>query len=152
MQVDKENTIELILPSTLGNEKAAMDLVESVTKNLSFSEDRQEEIKTAVAEACINAFEHGNSFNHSENVLIVFKETNRFLEIDIEDSGGGFNLLKHPEKLDVKKKLSSKSKEDLRGWGLYIIKKIVDKLEAEQTNNGYMLKMFFKLPGEKVGK
>lgn len=136
--------IELQIPSSLGNEKAAMDLADSLTNNLQFSKDRQAEIKTAVSEACINAIEHGNKFDTDKKVQILFRESKKFLEIEVIDYGDGFLFDKHPDQINVLKKIESNRREDLRGWGLYIIKKITDKIEAQKLNYGYSLKMFFK--------
>jgi serine/threonine-protein kinase RsbW len=54
-----ENKIELHIPSVIGFEKVAMECAASVAKKMGFTEDRIEDLKTAVAEACLNAIEHG---------------------------------------------------------------------------------------------
>jgi len=54
---------ELRLPTRLGFEKVAMNTAASVAQLMGFTEDRVEDLKTAVAEACINAIEHGNQMN-----------------------------------------------------------------------------------------
>jgi hypothetical protein len=54
---------ELRLPSRLGFEKVAMNTAASVAQIMGFSDDRVNDLKTAVAEACINAIEHGNRMN-----------------------------------------------------------------------------------------
>jgi serine/threonine-protein kinase RsbW len=55
----KSANVEVRLPSRLGYEKGAMSTAASVAKLMGFREDRIEDLKTAVAEACINAIEHG---------------------------------------------------------------------------------------------
>jgi len=47
-------------------EKVAMDFAASVAKMRQFPEARIEDLKTAIAEACINAIEHGNKMDASE--------------------------------------------------------------------------------------
>ncbi len=59
----KPTTVEVRLPSRLGYEKVAMSTAAAVAKLMGFREDRVEDLKTAVAEACINAMEHGNRLN-----------------------------------------------------------------------------------------
>ena len=49
--------------SRMGYEKVAMSTARPVAKLMGFPEDRIEDLKTAVAEACINAIEHGNRLN-----------------------------------------------------------------------------------------
>jgi hypothetical protein len=51
---------ELSVPSEPGNERIAMERVAEVVKELDLSEQRLERLKTAVAEATMNAIEHGN--------------------------------------------------------------------------------------------
>jgi hypothetical protein len=55
-----EQTLELRIPSVLGFEKLAMDFAADVAKMMNVPEERVEDLKTAVAEACVNAIEHGN--------------------------------------------------------------------------------------------
>ena len=62
-----DNKIELHIPSIMGFEKIAMECSASVAKKMGFTEDRIEDLKTAVAEACLNAIEHGNKMD--TNVL-----------------------------------------------------------------------------------
>ena len=59
----KSTSVEVRLPSRLGYEKVAMSTAAAVAKLMGFREDRIEDLKTAVAEACINAIEHGNRLN-----------------------------------------------------------------------------------------
>ena len=47
--------VEVKLPSRLGFEKVAMGTAASVAKLMGFPDDRIEDLKTALAEACINA-------------------------------------------------------------------------------------------------
>jgi serine/threonine-protein kinase RsbW len=45
--------VEIFLPSTLGYEKVARSAAEAVASEMGFSEDRIEDLKTAIAEACM---------------------------------------------------------------------------------------------------
>ena len=51
---------ELRLPTRLGFEKVAMNTAASAAQLMGFSEESVDDLKTAVAEACINSIEHGN--------------------------------------------------------------------------------------------
>lgn len=62
MTENNPGTIELHIPSRLGYEKIAMNTAASTARMMGFSDERVEDLKTAVAEACINAMEHGNKF------------------------------------------------------------------------------------------
>lgn len=60
------NQIELHVPSVMEFEKVAMECAATAAKNMGFTEDRVEGLKTAVAEACLNAIEHGNKMDTSK--------------------------------------------------------------------------------------
>ena len=64
-------SVEVRLPSRLGFEKVAMATAASVARLKGFSDERIEDLKTAVAEACINAIEHGNHLNENLSVGII---------------------------------------------------------------------------------
>ena len=56
-----EKAVELSLPNVVGYERIAMGCSETFAKNLGFAPERIEDLKTAVAEACLNAMRiHGN--------------------------------------------------------------------------------------------
>lgn len=63
METKHREVIELAIPSRLGLERVAIDAAASVAQLMGFSEDRIEDLKTAVDEACLNAIEHGNQQN-----------------------------------------------------------------------------------------
>jgi len=67
----QNNKIELHIPSVMGYEKVAMECAASTAKKMGFTEDRIEDLKTAVAEACLNAIEHGNEMDTSTKVGIT---------------------------------------------------------------------------------
>jgi serine/threonine-protein kinase RsbW len=51
---------EFPVSSEPGNERQAMESVASMIKDLGLAQQRLERLKTAVAEATLNAMEHGN--------------------------------------------------------------------------------------------
>ena len=55
MQETKKRRIQLHIPSELGYEKVAMAAAATLATKIGFSQDRIEDLKTAVGEACINA-------------------------------------------------------------------------------------------------
>lgn len=67
--IDVPIITELRLPTRLGVEKVAMSTAASVAGIMGFSADRVEDLKTAVAEACINAIEHGNKLDDRLGVV-----------------------------------------------------------------------------------
>ncbi len=99
----KSANVEVRLPSRLGYEKVAMSTAASVAKLMGFREDRIEDLKTAVAEACINAIEHGNRLNEGLSVGVVLSAGEDALEVKVIDDGKGLKTL--PQKPDIDKKI-----------------------------------------------
>ena len=71
MTPTKPTTVEVKLPSRMGFEKVAMSTASAVARLMGFRDDRIEDLKTAVAEACINAIEHGNRLNEQLSIGVV---------------------------------------------------------------------------------
>lgn len=125
MRTDQTNIIELTLPSRLGYEKVAMNTAASVAKLMGFSEDRVEDLKTAVAEACINSMEHGNHLNEALKVGVMLSVNDDSLEIKVTDQGGGAQGGVHVP--DINKKMHGE--ESPRGMGMFLIQALVDEAE-----------------------
>ena len=70
-----------------------MSTASSVAKLMGFREDRIEDLKTAVAEACINAIEHGNRLNEKLSVGVVLSAGADALEVKVIDDGKGLKTL-----------------------------------------------------------
>ena len=124
-QDEKDRTIELRLPSKLGYEKVAMNTASSVAKLMGFAEDRVEDLKTAVAEACINAMEHGNKLDGSLSIGVVLSIAADSLEVKVTDTGDGPQHVTLPP--DIDKKMLGE--EDPRGMGMFLIQALVDEAE-----------------------
>jgi serine/threonine-protein kinase RsbW len=116
----------------MGYEKVAMSTAASVAKLMGFRDDRIEDLKTAIAEACINAIEHGNRLNEGLSVGVVLSASDDSLEVKVIDDGTG--LKKLPPKPDMDKKMHGE--EDPRGMGMFLIQALVDEAEWVAGSNG----------------
>jgi serine/threonine-protein kinase RsbW len=128
----KTTTVEVRLPSRMGFEKVAMSTAASVAKLMGFREDRVEDLKTAVAEACINAIEHGNRLNEKLSVGVVLSAGADSLEVKVIDDGKGMS--RHQAKPDIDRKMHGE--EDPRGMGMFLIQALVDEAEWVAGSNG----------------
>jgi serine/threonine-protein kinase RsbW len=99
MSATKTTNVEVRLPSRMGFEKVAMSTAAAVAKLMGFRDDRVEDLKTAVAEACINAIEHGNRLNEKLSVGVVLSAGEDSLEVKVIDDGTGMKM--HPAKPDI---------------------------------------------------
>jgi serine/threonine-protein kinase RsbW len=122
---EHRSSIELRLPSRLGFEKVAMNTAASVAQLMGFSDERIEDLKTAVAEACINAMEHGNKFDETQSVGVVLSMGSDSLEVKVHDTGTGPQG--HAAAPDIDKKMHEQ--EEARGMGMFLIESLVDEVE-----------------------
>ena len=119
------SSVEVRLPSELGFEKIAMSTAAGMAAMMGFSDDRIEDLKTAVAEACINAIEHGNRFDDRLDIAVVLSSNNDELEIKVIDDGNG--LRTSPSTPDIDRKMAGE--EEPRGMGMFLIQSLVDEAE-----------------------
>ncbi|MGA2807570.1 MAG: ATP-binding protein [Terracidiphilus sp.] len=132
MSAPNPTTVEIRLPSRLGYEKVAMSTASAVAKLMGFREDRVEDLKTAVAEACINAIEHGNRLNEKLSVGVVLSVDVDSLEVKVIDDGKG--MKGRPVKPDIDRKMHGE--EDPRGMGMFLIQALVDEAEWVAGSDG----------------
>ena len=96
---------ELSVPSEPGNERIAMERVAEVVKELGLSEQRLERLKTAVAEATMNAIEHGN--RRLPEVPVAIEVLSSGVDLSVRISDQGKSLVPDPDREvpDLKSKL-----------------------------------------------
>lgn len=121
----KPATVEVRLPSRLGYEKVAMSTAAAVAKLVGLRPERIEDLKTAVAEACINAIEHGNRLNERLSVGVILSASDDLLEVKVIDDGKGIRSL--PPRPNIDRKMHGE--EDPRGMGMFLIQALVDEAE-----------------------
>lgn len=121
-----KDNVALYLPSVLGYEKIARRAAEAVAEEMNFNQNRIEDLKTAVAEACMNAIEHGNHFERGVNVAVHMTILPDKLEVRVADIG----------RQQVPDKLPSPGSGDMRGWGFFFIQNLVDEMEIVKLPDG----------------
>lgn len=129
--------IELKLPVLPDMELIATQTAEIVSRHMGLSEEKSAEMGMALIEACINAFEHSLSTN---NVFIHFIIDEESLIIKVIDQGIGFDQ----SKVEIPKIENKLAGERKRGWGLQLIRELVDSVEFESTNEGTTVTMVKK--------
>ena len=136
-----EKLVELRIPNILGSEKEAIEKAVAVAREMGFSHDRVEDLKTAVAEACINAIEHGNKFDVNTMVGITLASDKSALEVTVHDEGDGIK----PENIP-KERTNPKGLPQRRGYGIFLIKNLVNEMSfASRPGNGNDVKMIIHL-------
>ena len=137
--------IEFEEPSASGNERRVMQRVADAVSDAGLEPKRFERLKTAVSEAAMNAIEHGNHRDPSLPVQVRVTATERELTVRIVDNGGGQEI-PAAETPDLEAKLAGLQKP--RGWGLFLIKNMVDDLRTHTTATHHTVELVMRL-GEK---
>jgi serine/threonine-protein kinase RsbW len=102
------------------------------------SDDRVDDLKIAVSEACTNAIEAHDALDTEERVLVECWADEERLEVRIEDRGTGFdvsNLPEHPPVTDPERLKFE------RGLGIPLIKALVDEVEFSSSDEGTAVRM-----------
>lgn len=127
--------IRLTLPMMPEVEVTATHTAEAVARLMAFAPDQIDELKHALVEACINAFEHSQSQDDQIYIRFVMREEE--LEIVIQDHGKGFDPGAVP-KPDLHTQLAGGRK---RGWGLLLIENLMDSVQVVSDEQGTTLAM-----------
>ena len=121
------------LPSEPGNERLALARVAETVQGLGLSDSRLEKLKTAVAEATMNAIEHGNRNRAEIPVEVEVTQDGDDIVVAISDQGGDAAGQAGPaQEPDLLQKLDGA--QSPRGWGLFLIRNMVDAMDI--TTNG----------------
>ena len=139
---------ELSVPSQPGNERRAMEEVAGTVEGLGLPDRTLERLKTAVAEATMNAMEHGNRYKEEAPVLIEVSATDAELSVKITDEGSGPAAF-DPQTPDLEAKLDGA--QTPRGWGLFLIKSMVDEMNVTGDERHHTVELILHLNGRAEG-
>ena len=131
-QVAPRSLDTFTLASEPGNERLALARVAGTVKDLGLSDARLERLKTAVAEATMNAIEHGNGNRPEIPVEVKVTQDGDEIVVAITDQGGREAQAGadpgRPEEPDLVRKLDGD--QSPRGWGLFLIRNMVDAMDV----------------------
>jgi len=136
--------LQVTLPGEQGNERQAMDLVAEAVAGVGLEPAKLDRLKTAVSEAAMNAIEYGSQSDPSIPIDVEVVVSGGDLIVRISDRGLG-GPLGDSEEPDLEKKLAGEQKP--RGWGLFLIKHMVDAMEIETHGTGQTLALIVHLEG-----
>ncbi|HEY6148555.1 MAG TPA: ATP-binding protein [Thermoanaerobaculia bacterium] len=119
--------VSLTIPVASDMEIVATAQVAALGEYIDMPHDKIDEIKLALVEACINAFEHANT--RDDRVHLTFRvgrdeDGPDFLEVEVFDQGRGFDhsIVEVP----TPEKTFTGGKK--RGWGLQIMRSLMDSV------------------------
>ncbi|HEV2852789.1 MAG TPA: ATP-binding protein [Thermoanaerobaculia bacterium] len=126
--------VTLALPMAPEAELEASKTATAIAESIRMSPDRIDEVRMAVVEACINALEHSHAADRKVFVTyqVVGDRDPEKLRILVRDNGVGFSPEVVPEPT-MAGKLKAVHK---RGWGLQIIRGLMDEVEIRSGAEG----------------
>ena len=139
---------ELSVPSEPGNERLAMEEVAGTVEGLGLPDRTLERLKTAVAEATMNAMEHGNQYRAEVPVFIEVAASEADLSVRITDEGSGPPTF-DSETPDLAAKLDGA--QTPRGWGLFLIKSMVDEMNVTGDERHHTIELIVHRGGRAEG-
>ena len=142
----RQTLAELSIPSEPGNERLATQEVGKAVSGLGLPERTLERLKTAVAEATMNAMEHGNRYIPEVPVKIEVWLLEKRLLVRIIDRGGSPPPNPIAQRPDIEAKLEGM--QTPRGWGLFLIKNMVDEMRVSGNPDHHTVELVLHLNGE----
>jgi serine/threonine-protein kinase RsbW len=129
-----QRILELQVPSSVEHIATVRLVVSSAASwRRDLSDDRIDDLKLAVSEACTNAVEANRETRPRAPVTVAVYEADSYLEVQVSDQGGGFDpaeLSPHPPVTDPQR-LNFE-----RGLGIPLIRTLVDDVRFEPTDRG----------------
>jgi serine phosphatase RsbU (regulator of sigma subunit)/anti-sigma regulatory factor (Ser/Thr protein kinase) len=143
---------EWSFPSAPGNERLAIAAVNEALGDHLLSQRRREQLASAVAEATMNAMEHGNHYQLELPVMVEALVSDTAVAVRISDEGGAGVAVETPddyEPPDLAAKLAGL--QTPRGWGLFLIKHLVDEMRVSADEKRHTVELIMRLeePEEK---
>ena len=102
------------------------------------ADDRVDDLKLALSEACTNAIEAHAALGAQETVMVRWVEGDDRLEVGVQDRGPGFDpatLPEHPPVTDPER-LNFE-----RGLGIPLIRSLVDEVDFVREEQGMVVRM-----------
>jgi serine phosphatase RsbU (regulator of sigma subunit)/anti-sigma regulatory factor (Ser/Thr protein kinase) len=130
------------LPSEPGNERQAMTRVIDAVAPLSLGQDAMERLRTAVSEGVMNAIEHGNGNNPELPVGVTAAVEGSNLVVRIVDRGSA--IVPEAPQPDLDLKLVGL--QGPRGWGLFLIRNMVDDMRQFVGDGSHTVELVLSLP------
>jgi serine/threonine-protein kinase RsbW len=137
--------IELEIPARAEFVALARLVVSALASSDSnLADDRIDDLKLAVSEACTNAIEAHDAAGTSERVLLRCWADEQSLEVRIEDRGHGFDPAQLPDHPPVTDPDRLKFE---RGLGIPLIRALVDEVEFSPTGEGTAVRLVMRNNG-----
>ena len=139
---------EFTVPSEAGAERGAVERVAAAVARLDLLPTaRLEQLKTAVAEAVMNAAEHGNRHQAELPVAVRVTASVAHLEVAVTDQSGDRPI---PDATEPDLDAKVAGRQTPRGWGLFLIRNMVDELRTSGDGAHHTVHLVMHLRGHRA--
>lgn len=139
---NSDHRVEIILTNQIGYERIAMACSATFAQLLGLSSERIEDLKTVVAEAAVNAMEHGNKGLPDSRVRVSMSYKDNAINVAVTDEGKGIKIF--PPKPNIERIIDQL--DPPIGFGIFLIKQLADKVEfLPAPNKGHVVNMSINL-------
>ena len=143
---DRDELDRFVVPFDAVDERAAMQRVGEVVGALGGLAPAQlEGLRSAVAEAVMNAVEHGNAGRTELPVELRVLASGNDVVVEVTDQGVGEPLPDTVVEPDLEAKL--RGEQSPRGWGLFLIRELLDDLRVHRRDAGQTVALVLKRNG-----
>lgn len=131
----------LSLRGAPGCEKVAVAAAAAAGRHVGLPSSRLDDVRTAVAEACLNGIEHG-AVGPGKPLRLTFDVSHDSFRVVVTDHGRGFSPAdcREPRLMDM---LSEGGAN--RGWGLYLMQRLADSVAVKVRPAGCSVELHFSL-------
>ncbi|HEX5708907.1 MAG TPA: ATP-binding protein [Pyrinomonadaceae bacterium] len=131
---------EMVIPMGEDSELIAASTVEQIARRLDFQPEAINQIKTALVEACINAAEH--SLSPDRKIYQRFRLESDKLVVTVSSRGISLPTANLAASQTHEQNNGHDTPEaGRRGWGLKLIRTLMDEVEFERVDDGTRLRM-----------
>jgi len=127
---------KITIESEINNLRIVENAIDTMTNESGINQENYGKILISTLEAVNNAIVHGNKSDRNKHVHIELLIEKNMLRVTVEDEGPGFK----PE--SVPDPTKPENIELLNGRGVFLMKKLADKIEF--NNKGKSVTMIFK--------
>ncbi|RZU30797.1 ATP-binding SpoIIE family protein phosphatase [Blastococcus saxobsidens] len=128
-----------------GGERAVLPRLAAAVDPLGLPALRRDALATAVAEATMNAIEHGNGNRPELPVRLVVAATDDAVLVTVTDRAVHGPSPEGPEQPDLDAKLAGR--QSPRGWGLYLMRNLVDEVRTRDQVGGHTVELVLHRDG-----
>jgi len=129
---------EIELPSRIESVEEAATAAEDFAKSRGFGEETIYAIDMAIRESVANAVKHGNKFDESKTVKVMFSDSDAGFEMTVRDFGTGFLVEDIPDPTDPENLLKN------NGRGILFMNSFMDEIDWTNPEDGGLIVRMLK--------